>query len=136
MTTPESEPHVRAVIAKLQADVPAALGVALGVGPDVAPPYLAVYPDPGDVEQARLSGDRSWLRICFFVHGIGTGPEQALWALDKARLSMLGNPPTVPGRRTHRMTQSYGSPIIDRDETVDPPLYIAMAEFCLISQAV
>ncbi|GAY07503.1 hypothetical protein [Pseudonocardia sp. N23] len=134
MTIPEAEPHVAAVLAMLQAGTPANLGVALGVGPSVNPPYVALYPDPGDVEQARLSGDRSLITISFLLHCIGAGPEQALWALDKARAVMLGDPPTVAGRRTHRMTQTYGSRELDRDDGIQPALFIAMAEFRLMSQ--
>lgn len=135
MTVPEAEPHVAAVVAKLQTSVPASLGVALGVGPAKNPPYLAIYPDPGDIEDARLSGDRSKLTIHFMIHAIGAGPQQAQWALDKARLALLGDPPLVAGRRTHRMTQTLGSVPITRDDSVQPPLWIALAEFRLMSQA-
>lgn len=135
MSIPEAEPHVRAVVAKLKAEVPASLGVALGVGPAANPPYLAVYPDPGDVEDAFLCGDRSKLTIHFMLHAVGAGPEQAAWALDKARAAMLGDPPTVSGRRIHRMSQTLGAVPITRDESTQPPLYIALAEFRLVSQA-
>lgn len=135
MSIPEAEPHVSAVIANLRALLPAAIKVALGVGPAAAPPYIAVYPDLGDVEQARLSGDRSCFYIRFFLHAVGAGPEQAIWALDKARVVMLGAPPAVAGRKTHRMTQTYGTPTLDRDETVQPALFLGMAEFQLMSQA-
>ncbi|MEU7814129.1 hypothetical protein [Pseudonocardia sp. NPDC049154] len=135
MSIPEAEPHVSAVIAKLKAGVPTTLGVALGVGPAANPPYLAIYPDPGDVEDARLCGDRSKLTIHFMVHAVGAGPEQATWALDKARAVLLGDPPTVSGRRTHRMSQTLGAVPVTRDETTQPPLYIALAEFRLVSQA-
>lgn len=134
MSTPEAEPHVRAVIAKLRAELPAGIGVALGVGPARNPPYVAVYPDLGDIEQAFLVGDRSRLVIHFFLHAVGKGPEQALWAADKARLVLLGTPPAVAGRLTQRMTQTLGSRPLTRDETVQPPLYLAMAEYRLMSQ--
>lgn len=133
---PATEPHVRAVIDKLKAEVPANLGVALGVGPATNPPYLAVYPDMGDVADAFLSGDRSQLTIHFIVHGIGAGPEQALWAMDKARAVLLGTPPAVAGRKTHRMTQTLGTADVMRDDSTQPALYIALAEFRLMSQYV
>jgi hypothetical protein len=131
---PETEPHVRAVIAKLKAELPVSLGVALGVGPATHPPYLAVYPDMGDVEDSFLSGDRSRLCIHFIVHGIGKGPEQALWAMDKARAVLLGTPPAVAGRKTHRMSQTLGTADVMRDDSTQPALYIALAEFELMSQ--
>lgn len=131
---PETEPHVRALIAKLKAELPVSLGVALGVGPATNPPYLAVYSDMGDVEDAFLSGDRSKLCIHFIVHGIGKGPEQALWAMDKARAVLLGTPPAVAGRKTHRMSQTLGTADVMRDDSTQPALYIALAEFELMSQ--
>jgi hypothetical protein len=131
---PETEPHVRALIAKLKAEVPVSLGVALGVGPATNPPYLAVYPDMGDVEDSFLSADRSKLCIHFIVHGIGKGPEQALWAMDKARAVLLGTPPAVAGRKTHRMSQTLGTADVMRDDSTQPALYIALAEFELMSQ--
>lgn len=130
---PESEPHVRAVIDKLKAEVPALLGVALGVGPATDPPYLSVYPDPGDVASAFLSDDRSTLTIDFIVHGIGAGPEQALWAMDKARVVLLGAPPAVTGRKVHRIQQTFGNSV-DRDDSTQPALYLVAAGFRLFSQ--
>jgi hypothetical protein len=133
---PEAEPHVRAVLAKLKAGLPVTVAAALGIGPAVAPPYVALYPDPGDIADAFLSGDRSQLVIHFTVNAVGVGPEQAIWAADKARVVMLDiTPVSVVGRRVHRMTQAPGSsPPVIRDESVQPALYIATAGYRLMSQ--
>ena len=135
MSIPESEPHVAAVIAKLKAEVPVLIKVADGVGPAADPPYLAVYPDAGDVEDPFLSGNRSKLTIGFIINAVGAGPQQARWALDKARLVMLSSTPVaVAGRKTHRMRQTLSGVPIVRDESTQPPLYIATAGFRLMSQ--
>lgn len=134
MTIPEAEPHTTAVMAMLGAGLPANLGVALGVGPAKNPPYLAIYPDLGDIWSSRLCDDRSAMTIHFMIHSVGAGPEQAQWAFDKARAVMLGEPPVVPGRKAKRMTQTLAIPVT-RDESTQPPLYIAIGEFELITQA-
>lgn len=132
----EGEPHVRALVDAVRAALqPFNVPVELGVAPagDHPSGVVVLYPDPGDVEAARLCGDRSSAVIHIGVHAIGTGPEQALWAADKARTAMLGDPPAVEGRRTHRMTQSDAG-ALDRDGTVQPPLYVQASEYRWFSQ--
>lgn len=130
---PEAEPHVRALKARLVAGLPASVKVGVGQAPAGVPPLVVLYPDPGDVHSARLVG--RWERITLFVtvHAIGTGPEQAWWAMDRARAVILAAPPVVAARHVHRPTQMPGSPPITRDDDVSPPLFLAVAEFELRS---
>lgn len=133
MTAPSVEPHVTAVLDALHAGLPANLPASLGVAPNVPVPYVVLFPDPGDVSQARLCGDRSqlWLRLA--VMAIGAGPKQALWASDRVREVMLGSPPPVAGRVTHRMRQ-VGGDTLERDDDRQPPLYMQLTEYVLLSQ--
>ncbi len=131
---PTAEPHVRAVLEQLHAGVPAQLTVSLGKAPtDTAPPYVVLYPDAGDVSAARLCGDRDRIVVHLMLHAIGTGPEQASWAADQARTVLLGQPPTVAGRRVYRLTQVLGSAPLTRDDDINPALYLQPAEYRLLS---
>lgn len=133
MTIPESEPHVAAVLAKLEAELPASMSVALGVGPAGDRPYAVLYAD-GRAERGRLSGDRSVLSMLLTVKVVGSGPEQALWALDRVREVMLGDPPTVAERVIHRLTEE-STQDLERDDGFQPPLYLLVSTFRLMSQA-
>lgn len=133
---PEAEPHVAAIKAALRAGVPAVIGVAIGVGAAKKPPYIAVHPDPGTLRSLALRGDRSQMRMRFLINHIGEGPEQALWVVDKVRAVMLDRtPPAVPGRVTQRLWQSWGAPNVERDDSVQPALYVATAEYSWLTQA-
>ena len=131
---PGAEPHIRAVDARLKAGLPASVGVGLGRAPaGVSPPFIVQYPDPGDVQAARLNGERAHLEMHIMVHAVGVGPEQATWAGDRAREVLLGAPPAVPGRRVHRLTQTMAPPPIVRDDDVNPVLYVQVTEYRLTS---
>lgn len=136
MSTPNVEPHVAAVMTRLREQLnPTGEGLngSLGVAPPGIPGY-AVYPDPGDVQQARLAGDRSMVVIRFAVTAVGEGPEQVLWVADHVRQVMLGDPPEVMGRVIRRLSQSGSGPVI-RDDSIDPPLWFSSADYRLMSQA-
>ncbi len=131
---PGVEPHVRAIDVTLKAGLPAAIGVGLGRAPtDQALPYAVHYPDPGDVQAARLDGQRQHLTLHFIVHAIGVGPEQANWVADRVRDVLLNTALTVPGRRLYRVTQDAAPPPMSRDDDVTPPLYVQTLEFQLRS---
>ena len=134
---PQSEPHVRAVLEMLRDGLPPIVGVDLGVGPAKEPPFIAVYPDIDDATDRSLSGDRSLLILTFALHAVGIGPEQAIWASDRARAVLLGDPPVVPGHKVKRLRQErIGGRPVYRDESVQPPVYVAYSAYRLISQAV
>lgn len=131
---PGAESHVRALDAKLKTELPASVGVGLGRAPQGRPPpYVVQYPDPGDVQAARLDGQRQHITLHIIVHAIGVGPEQASWCADHARLVLLGAPPVVAGRKVHRLTQDPAPPPMSRDDDVSPPLYLQVVEYELRS---
>ena len=130
--TPGAEPHIRAMQALLDVNLPPSISVTVGVG--VGPlPRVVMYPDPGDVQAARLDGQREHLEMHVLLHAVGVGPEQATWASDRAREVLLGVPPVVPGRRVHRLTQTMAPPPIVRDDDVNPPLFLQVTEYRLVS---
>lgn len=126
---PETEPHVRAVRQHLDDTLPANVTVTVGGAPTgVAAPLVVLYPDPGDVARARISGKRS-LTLRVFVHAVGAGPEQALWVGDQARKALLGTPPAVPGRTVYPLAQTLGGMPLSRDDDVQPPLFVQVTEY-------
>jgi hypothetical protein len=127
----EVEPHVRATLEMVRDRV--TFPVGLSVAPDgTEAPYLVAHPDPGDVEAARLCGRRSRITVYTIWHAVGSGPEQALWVADRARVALLGDPPVLTGRKVYRLVQE-GSEPVRRDNTVQPPLYLAVFETGMFS---
>lgn len=93
-------------------------------GKPPAAPYAVLYPDPGWPEGTL--GDRwRWLLLGFQVTGVGATRRQAQWVADWARGVLLTQQPVVPGRVVHPLWQQEGSPPIDRDDDVSPPLFYA-----------
>lgn len=127
---PEAEPHVAALLDTLRVNVPSNLTVTLSVAPDdYKTPYVVVHPDPGSVSHARLCGGNNRIAIHFTLHGVGSGPEQALWAGDKARKALLNNRPAVSGRNVYPIVQDGTPPPMRPDRDVDPPVFIDVSEF-------
>ena len=132
--TPKVERHIAAVVDRLRAVVPATRAVDVGVAPSAPPPYLVVHPDSGDVARDRLCGERDSLWLRFEVEAVGSGPEQALWALDQARAAVDGHRLVVADRTVSPIQQIDGSSL-RRDEMLQPPIYMIDLEYRLFSQA-
>jgi hypothetical protein len=108
--------------------------VTVGVAGTGTPPRIVLYPDPGDVQAARLDGQRQHLTLHILVHAIGAGPEQATWCADQARGVLLADPPLVPDRTVRRLVQTVAPPPMIRDDDVSPPLYLQVTEYRLESE--
>jgi hypothetical protein len=117
-------PHAKAVLDLLNADpdLTAALGKG-GAGVDVV-----LYPDPGADESSSLIPNQDVV-VFIPLHAIGSGPERALWVMDKVRSVLTGAKPTVTGRSVHPMWQEQGPTPLQRDDDVSPPLYASFAEY-------
>lgn len=131
---PETLPHLTAVMALLRDELPHNLGAELGVAPVDGPPYAVIYPDTGNVGWARLCMTRTEIVVRFWVHAIGLMPEQAMWAMDKVRNALDGTRLPVDGYRTQAITQTLGPQPMTRDLTVQPPVFLQVAEFSIRSQ--
>lgn len=135
MTAPApSEPHVAAVVlaadTALQA-LPTPRHAYNGTRPDVDTVCAVVYGTPG--QSSGPLGDRfADLQVDFQVTAVGTGPEQALYIADAVKAALLSAPPSVAGRAVWPLWQTAAQPV-QRDDTVQPPLWIATAQYVIKS---
>ncbi|HEY9473589.1 MAG TPA: DUF3168 domain-containing protein [Mycobacteriales bacterium] len=126
---PEAEPHVAALKQML---VDAGLQVGVGEAPDgVAAPYVVLYPDPG-LTSGTLGSLNTILTLSVQVTAVGVGAEQALQQADRARTALLGAGMTVPGRVVHPVRAGDAQPV-RRDDGVQPPLWVAIAGYTVVS---
>lgn len=126
LTIPTGRTHTAAVVATLEA---VGLTVGDGSGKGLTAPYAVVYADLGGLDGPM--GDRyADLDQTVFVHGVGTGPEQAQWVADKARVALLTTAITVTGRSVMCVEHVTSVPV-QRDDDVTPPLYYSVDEYLL-----
>lgn len=137
MSTPApSGPHMTAVVAvvdtALQA-LPTARHAYLGKRPDLDTICAVIHGAPG--EPSGSLGDRhSDLQIEFQVTAVGEGPEQALYIADAARAALLATPPpAVAGRSVMPLWQAGPPQPVQRDDAVQPALWIATAQYVIKS---
>lgn len=131
-TPASSRAHADAVVAALGA----ALTTFDGEGPadpHNRVPYAVVRTDAGDTSGSL--GDRyQELTVTVWVTAVGGTREQAQWAADKARATLLTTGPTVSGRSAHPMWQVTSQPVtVDAD--VEPSLFYAVAAYRLRTSA-
>lgn len=126
LTVPSGRTHTAGVIACLQT-AGLTVGDASGVG--LTAPYTVVYTDLGATDGPL--GDRyADLDQTLIVHGVGTGPEQAQWEADKARVALLTTAITVDGR-TVLYVEHTSSQSVQRDDDTQPPLFYAVDTYTL-----
>ncbi|NUP49008.1 MAG: hypothetical protein HOW97_17135 [Catenulispora sp.] len=136
MTAPAaSEPHVAAVVTAadtaLQA-LPTPRHAYNGTRPDLDTACAVVYAGPG-LASGPLGDRFADLQITFQVTAVGTGPEQALYIADAVKAALLATPaPAVTGRAVWPLWQTGEQPV-QRDDTVQPALYIATAQYSMKS---
>jgi hypothetical protein len=124
-----SAPLVTALVALMQAGVPAARKVYLAeAAAGAVPAYAVVYPDSG-----MLSGFHRSLtnagptELRYQVTCVGSTPEQAAWMADKMTAALLGGVPTVSGRRVWSAVQEGSQPVRRDDESTG--LFIAASQW-------
>ena len=126
LTIPAAQPHTEAVLATLRT---AGCTVGNGTGLGLTAPYSVLYADTGKLDGPI--GDRfADLDQTLFVHGVGTGPEQAQWEADKARAALLGTAILVAGRTVMYVTHVISQPV-QRDDAVQPPLFFTVDQYLL-----
>lgn len=136
MTAPAaSQPHIAAIVSAadtaLQA-LPTPRHAYNGVRPDADTACAVIYGSPG--QPSGPLGDRfADLQLDFQVTAVGTGPEQAQYIADAVRTALLAvPPPAVTGRAVWPLWQTASQPVA-RDDTVQPPLWIATAQYAIKS---
>jgi hypothetical protein len=135
MTAPASaEPHIRAVQAVLQAalqQLPTPINAYIGSRPDADTNCVVIHGSPGD--PSGPLGDRfADISIPIQLTAVGAGPEQATAYADAARAALLTSPLVVVGRAVWPPWQTASQPT-SRDDTVQPPLWIATAQYAIKS---
>lgn len=123
--------HVAAVYALL--DAVANLNVYDGVVPNTpALPYVVLWanqgaPSSNTVEQASTRRD-----FTIQTTYVGSTPEQARWAAEKAQGALLDVTPTVAGRQCWPLVvEASQSTRVDLD--VDPPVFLSVDVWRLAS---
>lgn len=134
-TPAAAEPHVRAVVALLNTALAALPTPIKAYNGERAPgdsTCVVVHGAPGTPSGSL--GDRySDLQIDNLqITAVATGPEQAQAYTDAARAALLTAQITVTGRQVWPAWQSGEQPVT-RDDTVNPPLWIATAQYSIKS---
>lgn len=135
MTAPApAEPHIQAVVDLLNtalAGLPTAVKAYNGRRPDTDTNCVVVHGAAG-ISSGPLGDRFADLQLDVQLTAVGTGPEQALAYADAARIALLGTTPTVAGRVLYPPWQTGAQPVT-RDDTVQPPLFIATAQYAIKS---
>lgn len=123
MPVPAATPHTAAVIALLQAALPAAVTVHDGDVPDTpGQTYVAVYDDAGNLSATSLAAVTDYIAQTVQVTCVGTTPAQARMVLDAVRAALIDQRPTVAGRSCWRIAQQDGMPTVARDDEARDPV--------------
>jgi len=137
-----AEPHIRAVQAALTAalnQLPTPTGSIFGPGiaayigarPDADTNCVVVHGAPG-MPSGSLGDRFADLTVTVQLTAVGTGPEQATAYADAARAALLTSTLAVTGRVCWPAWQLADQPVL-RDDTVQPPLWIATAQYSIKS---
>lgn len=133
-TPAPATPHIIAVQELLETALqalPTPRHAHIGVRTDDDTNCVVIHGSAGDVSGSL--GDRfADIQIPIQLTAVGTGPEQATAYADAARAALLGAVLIVPGRSVWPAWQT-GSQPVRRDDTVQPPLWIATAQYMIKS---
>jgi len=131
-STPASaQPHVSAVQVVLEAALqllPTPIHAKIGSRDDGEKNVVVIHGSVGDIAAGSLGDIYSDLTIPIQLTAVGEGEEQALAYADAARAALLTASLTVTGREIWRPQQT-GSQPAQRDDTVQPPLWMATAQY-------
>jgi len=130
----DAEPHIRAVQAVLEAalqQLPTPIHAKIGSRDDSETNVVVIHGSPGDL--SGPIGDRfADITIPIQLTAVGEGPEQASAYADAARSALLTASLSVAGRAVWPPWQT-GSQPVQRDDTVQPPLWIVTAQYSIKS---
>ena len=131
-----ANPHIIAVVALLDTALqgpPKAIHAHNGRRPDGDRTCVVVYGSPG-MYSGSLGDRLSDVQIDLQVTAVGESPEQAQAFADRAAAALLTDaPPAVDGRSVWRLWQTAQPQPARRDDTVQPPLWIATAQYAIAS---
>ena len=125
----DSRPLVKALIAMLENGLGEGCPVHWAGAPqDAVPPFVVIYPDSGmksGFHRSLTNDGPDELR--YQITAVGSGPEQALWAADKAAAALLGGVPSLAGRRVWPAVEESSQPVRRDDESTG--VFLATAQY-------
>jgi len=125
--------HADAVAALLTAvNLPTTIGEAAD---DTATPFCVLYPNAGLEIPTSLGLPIGDIIMDFQTTCVGATAEQALWAADKARTALNRVIPVVAGRTCWPIYADEPPQPVRRDDTINPPLFVAIARWSLRSSS-
>lgn len=123
MTAPAPPgPHATGVRDLLDAQLPAAVAVAIGERPADSQLCVVLYPDPGMPEGSL--GDR-YRDLLMEIQAtcVGTGVDQVLDLAGRVRTVLLTLLPTIAGRTVQPLWEVVTGERVRPDNDVNPPLW-------------
>lgn len=91
--------------------------------------YYVVYPLPGGVFDGPLGCPDDDASLIFQVTCVGSTRPQCEAAADRALSLLVGQPLTIAGRYVTRVQADMAQGGARRDDTVQPPVFIATPRF-------
>ena len=92
-------------------------------------PYYVVYPLPGGVFDGTLGCPDDDASLIWQVTCIGATARQCEAAVDRANSVLIGQPLTIAGRFVCRVWADMAGGGVRRDDTVQPPVFIATPRY-------
>lgn len=141
MTIPiaPAAPHTDAVVAAIapvmlvgRSGKPSGGGWSGNPGTSTYVRYAVVYPSPG-VPDGNEAEPLEYLNYSAQINVFGVSHAQAEAASDAVRAALIGQRLAVAGRSTYPV-QTPGGPNIIRDDSVPPPIFMAVVEIAFRSQ--
>jgi hypothetical protein len=91
--------------------------------------YCIVYPLPGGVFDGTLGCPDDDASLIWQVTCVGATRPQCEWVADKVNETLVGQPLTIPGRYVTRVQADMAGGGVRRDDTVQPPVFIATPRY-------
>jgi hypothetical protein len=121
-----------AVLERLREDPFLATTTFEGVVTNRPARYCTLFANNGPTEVSRFSGYESRVLFTYWVHSVGTTPDQAQLVGDHVLGQLLNARLSVAGRRCWPLRHPASQPVqIDRDVT--PALWYGVDQFDLVS---
>ena len=87
-------------------------------------PYVVLHPSGSAGQVTSTDGDTDWRDWPFQITAVGTDPDQALAAAQRAEERVLDIRPAVPGRVTGPVRKTLTFPLV-ADRSKRPAVYVA-----------
>lgn len=91
--------------------------------------YYVLYPLPGGVFDGPLGCPDDDASLIWQVTCVGATARQCEAAVDRANSVLVGQPLTIPGRYVTRVQADMAGGGVRRDDTVQPPVFIATPRY-------